>query len=110
MSGHVEDDIFWRCPTVEFTGEVDGKRLWIKHFPGEPGHDFNRIGAPDADGAGAQSPCIGGVRVGANEQLAGKGIGFQIDLVDDASAGFPKTRSVSGCGRFEKVVDFAVFS
>ena len=68
----------------------------VEDFPGQAGDDFDRISAADADGAGAEPAGIWRVRVGADNQLAGKGVILQHDLMDDAGARAPETEAEFG--------------
>ena len=80
----------------------------IEHLPRQAGDDLDRIGAADADGAGAEPAGVGRVRVGADDQLAGKGVILQHHLVDDAGARPPEAGAVLRRRRAQEIVDLLV--
>ena len=63
---------------------------------GQAGHHLDRVGAADADGAGAEPAGVGRVRVGADDQPAGERVVLEHDLVDDAGARPPEADAVLG--------------
>ena len=75
---------------------------------GKPGHDLDGVSATDADRAGAQASGHGGMGIGADHQLARKGIVLQRYLVDDAGAWPPEAYAVLGRSGAQKVVHLAV--
>ena len=86
----VEDHVLGRRPAAQLAGQVDRDVPRIEHLPRQPGDDLDRVGAADADRAGAEPAGIGRVRVGADDQLARKGVILQHHLMDDAGAGPPE--------------------
>ncbi len=104
LPGHVEDDVLGRGPAAHLAGEVDGDVLRVEDLPGEAGHDLHCVGAADANRTGAQAAGVGGMGVGADDELAGKSVILQHHLVDDAGTGAPETDAVLGrCGPQEAV-------
>ena len=91
-AGDVEDDVLGRRPAAHAAGQVNRDVLRVEHLPGQPGDDLDRVGAADADGAGAEAAGVRRVRVGADDQLAGEGVLLQHHLVDDAGARPPEAR------------------
>ena len=89
-------------------GQVYADPPGIEKLPGQAGHDFDGVRPAYAYGAGAESPGVGGVGVGADDHGPGEGVLLEHDLVDDAGAGTPEADAELGRGRFKKVVDFAI--
>ena len=75
---------------------------------GKPRHDFAGIGTADPDRQHAQPAAVRGVRVGADDQAAGKGVILQDDLMNDAGARLPEADPVLLRGRSQKIVDLFV--
>src|SRR6185437_559365 len=94
LAGHVQDHILWRRPAVELSSQIDGDVPRIEHFPGPPRDSIDSVGAADTDRASTKSARVWRVRIGADNQFAGKGIIFQHRLMDDAGARLPKADSI----------------
>ena len=67
----IENDVFRSCPAAELAGEVHGNMRGVEDFPGQPGHDLDRI-CPTHHGAGPQTASVGRMRVCPDNQRTGK--------------------------------------
>ena len=104
----IQDDVLRRRPSAHLAGKVHGDVARIQHFPRQARHHLNGVSASHAHGASAKPAAVWSMRVRANHQLAGKGIVFQRDLVDDAGARSPESCAELGGCRAQEVIDFAV--
>ena len=109
LARHIQDNVLRRRPPAHFARQIDRDMARVQHFPGQARHNLNRVRAAHAYRAGAQPAGVGGVRIRANHQLAGKCVVFQRDLVDDARARTPEPRAVLGGGGAQEVVHLIVF-
>src|SRR5262249_51635329 len=80
-----------------------------EHLPGQPCHHLDSVSATNTDRAGSQASGHGGMGIGADHQLARKGVILQRYLVNDAGAWPPEPHSILGRSSAQKVVPLAVF-
>ena len=107
-AGDVQDDVLRRGPPAEAPAQANGDAARVEQLPGEPCDHLDRLGAADADRAGAEAAGVRCVRVGADDELAREGVGLEDHLVDDARARPPEACAVLRRRRAQEVVDLAV--
>jgi hypothetical protein len=104
LPGDPQDHVLRRGPVVERAREHDRDPLRVEQLEREPGHRLDRVGAADADRAGAEPARVGRVRVGAQDQRARQRVVLEHHLVDDAGARLPEAGAVArGCPTQEGV-------
>src|SRR6266540_6899373 len=108
LAGQLEDHVFGGGPAAHLTRQVHADELRVEHLPGQARHHLDGVSAAHADGARPQASGVRGVRVGADDELAGEGVLLQGDLVDDAGPRSPEADPVLGSGRAEELVDLLV--
>src|SRR5262249_3091337 len=107
-SGDKEDHVLGGGPTVQLASQKDRDMARIEHLPRQPGDCLDGVGAADSDCARAESPGIGSVRVGADDQFSRKGVLLEHNLVNYAGARAPEAGAVFGRRRAEEIVDLLV--
>ena len=94
LARNLENDVFWRRPAAERTGEADTNDLWPPHIPWEARHDIDGVCTTYADRDHSESASIRGVRVGADHHSARECVVLEHYLVNDSRTGAPETNSV----------------